>query len=109
MVLRGKYEQSHWVLKVIQWIGCILVCSMIAAGSMFLFEQPLSVSALKWVQFFQSTAMFLLPPLCMAYLWSEQPLRWLRVYSSPLFEGKGIRLGFGVVVLMLVALPAINL
>ena len=109
MALRGKYEQSHWVLKVIQWIGCILVCSMIAAGSMFLFEQPLSVSALKWVQFFQSTAMFLLPPLCMAYLWSEQPLRWLRVYSSPLLEGKGIRLGFGVVVLMLVALPAINL
>ena len=109
MALRGKYEQSHWVLKVIQWIGCILVCSMIAAGSMFLFEQPLSVSALKWVQFFQSTAMFLLPPLCMAYLWSEQPLRWLRVYSSPLLEGKGIRIGFGVVVLMLVALPAINL
>ena len=107
MALRGKYEQSHWVLKVIQWIGCILVCSMIAAGSMFLFEQPLSVSALKWVQFFQSTAMFLLPPLCMAYLWSEQPLEWLKAY--PLSGGKGVRLGISAVVLMLVALPAINL
>ena len=70
MALKGKYEQSHVAVKVIQWIGCILVCSMIAAGSMFFFEQPLSVTALKWVQFFQSTAMFLLPPLCVAYLWS---------------------------------------
>ena len=107
MALLGKYEQSHVVVKFIQWLGCVLVCSMVAAGSMFLFEQPLSVSALKWVQFFQSTAMFLLPPLCMAYLWSEQPLEWLKAY--PLSGGKGVRLGIGAVVLMLVALPAINL
>ena len=107
MALKGKYEQSHVAMKVIQWLGCVLVCSMVAAGSMFLFEQPLSVSALKWVQFFQSTAMFLLPPLCMAYLWSEQPLEWLNAY--PLSGGKGVRLGIGAVVLMLVALPAINL
>ena len=107
MALKGKYKQSHVAMKVIQWLGCVLVCSMVAAGSMFLFEQPLSVSALKWVQFFQSTAMFLLPPLCMAYLWSEQPLEWLKAY--PISGGKGVRLGIGAVVLMLVALPAINL
>ena len=109
MKLKGKYEQSHVAVKVIQWIGCILVCSMIAAGSMFFFEQPLSVTALKWVQFFQSTAMFLLPPLCVAYLWSEQPLKWLSAYPLTLPKGKGIRLGIGAVLLMLVALPAINL
>jgi membrane protease YdiL (CAAX protease family) len=79
---------------------------MFAAGSIFFFEQPLSINALKWVQFIQSTAMFLLPPLCMAYLWSKQPLDWLKV--------KGERLkvkseSFWAVVLMLVALPAINL
>ena len=109
MALKGKYEQSHVAVKVIQWIGCILVCSMIAAGSMFIFEQPLSVTALKWVQFFQSTAMFLLPPLCVAYLWSERPLKWLSAYPLTLPKGKGFRLGIGAVLLMLVALPAINL
>ena len=77
MALKGKYEQSHWAVKVIQWLGCILVLSILAAGTMFFFEQPLSVNAMKWIQFFQSTAMFLLPPLCMAYLWSKQPLVWL--------------------------------
>ena len=104
MALKGKYEQSHVAVKVIQWIGCILVCSMIAAGSMFIFEQPLSVTALKWVQFFQSTAMFLLPPLCVAYLWSEQPLKWLKVSEFQSFKFSGI-----AILLMLVALPAINL
>ena len=104
MALKGKYEQSHVAVKVIQWIGCILVCSMIAAGSMFFFEQPLSVTALKWVQFFQSTAMFLLPPLCVAYLWSQEPMKWLKVSEFQSFKFSGI-----AILLMLVALPAINL
>ena len=104
MKLKGKYEQSHVAVKVIQWIGCILVCSMIAAGSVLFFEQPLSVTALKWVQFFQSTAMFLLPPLCMAYLWSQEPMKWLKVSEFQSFKFSGI-----AILLMLVALPAINL
>ena len=104
MALKGKYEQSHVAVKVIQWIGCILVCSMIAAGSIFFFEQPLSVTALKWVQFFQSTAMFLLPPLCVAYLWSQEPMKWLKVSEFHSFKVSGF-----AILLMLVALPAINL
>ena len=104
MALKGKYEQSHVAVKVLQWIGCILVCSMIAAGSMFFFEQPLSVTALKWMQFFQSTAMFLLPPLCVAYLWSQEPMKWLKVSEFQSFKFSGM-----AILLMLVALPAINL
>lgn len=133
MALKGKYEQSHWAVKVIQWLGCILVLSILAAGTMFFFEQPLSVNAMKWIQFFQSTAMFLLPPLCMAYLWSKQPLAWLSLKgyhggksASGNAEnaenagnvGNAENAGNGkwsansmvlAVVVMLVALPAINL
>ena len=106
MALKGKYEQSHWAVKILQWLGCIIVLSIVAAGSMFLFEQPLSVGALKWVQFFQSASMFLLPPLCMAYLWSKNPLGWLKVKGER-SKVKGEVLW--AVALMLVALPAINL
>ena len=106
MALKGKYEQSHWAVKILQWLGCIIVLSIVAAGSMFLFEQPLSVGALKWVQFFQSASMFLLPPLCMAYLWSKNPLGWLKVKGER-SKVKGEVLW--AVTLMLVALPAINL
>lgn len=127
MALKGKYEQSHWAVKVIQWLGCILVLSILAAGTMFFFEQPLSVNAMKWIQFFQSTAMFLLPPLCMAYLWSKQPLAWLSLKGynggksasgNAGYVGNAENAGNGkwsvnsmvwAVVVMLVALPAINL
>ena len=105
MELLGKYEQSHVAVKVIQWLGCILFLNILAAGNIFLFEQPLSVSSLKWIQFFQSAAMFLLPPLCMAYLWSKQPLEWLKVKGEKELKGERV----WAVVLMLVALPAINL
>ena len=105
MALLGKYEQSHVAVKVIQWLGCILFLNILAAGNIFLFEQPLSVSSLKWIQFFQSAAMFLLPPLCMAYLWSKQPLEWLKVKGEKELKGERV----WAVVLMLVALPAINL
>ena len=105
MALKGKYKQSHLAVKIIQWLGCILLLNVFAAGCIFLFEQPLSISSLKWIQFFQSAAMFLLPPLCMAYLWSKQPLEWLKVKGEKELKGERV----WAVVLMLVALPAINL
>lgn len=112
MALKGKYKQSHVAVKIIQWLGCILLLNVFAAGCIFLFEQPLSVSSLKWIQFFQSAAMFLLPPLCMAYLWSNQPLEWLKVKGEKELKGERLKVkgeGVWAVVLMLVALPAINL
>ena len=109
MALKGKYEQSHVVVKVIQWLGCTMVLSIIAAGGMVLFEQPFSVSALKWIQFLQSTAMFLLPPLCMAYLWSKKPLEWLKIRRKGDEARVNWQLTIGAILLMLVALPAINL
>ena len=104
MALKGKFEQSHWAIKVIQWLGCIFLLSMFAAGSMFVFEQPLSVTSLKWIQLFQSAAMFLLPPLCMAYLWAKAPMQWLKVDKFQSFKVSSM-----AILLMLVALPAINL
>lgn len=104
MALKGKYEQAHVAVKVIQWLGCIFVLSMIAVGSVFCFEQPMSVSSLKWVQLFQSMAMFLLPPLCMAYLWTQEPMKWLKMDKC---QRPGVSLM--AILIMLLALPAINL
>ena len=104
MALKGKYEQAHVAVKVIQWLGCIFVLSMIAAGSMFCFEKPMSIGSFKWVQLFQSMAMFLLPPLCMAYLWTQEPMKWLKIDKRP---RPGVSLM--AMLIMLLALPAINL
>jgi membrane protease YdiL (CAAX protease family) len=104
MALKGKYEQAHVAVKVIQWLGCILLLSILAVGSVFCFEQPMSVSSLKWVQLFQSMALFLLPPLCMAYLWTQEPMKWLKMDKC---QRPGVSLM--AILIMLLALPAINL
>jgi len=104
MLLRGKYEQSHVVVKVFQWLGCVFLLSIPAMGSLFVFERPLCVSALKWAQFIQTTAIFLLPPLCVAYLWAQEPMKWLKVSKSHSLNVYG-----AAILLMMVALPAINL
>ena len=104
MALRGKYEQSHMAVKVIQWLGCICLLSIPAMGSIFFLPQPLTVGALKWVQLIQTAAVFLLPPLCVAYLWAPEPMKWLRVSKFQSFKVYG-----AAILLMLVALPAINL
>ena len=103
MALRGKYEQSHVMVKVFQWLGCIFLLSIPAMGSIALFPQPLSVNELKWVQLIQTAALFLLPPFLMAFLWAKQPLEWLKLKS----ETRGY--GLWAIFLMLIALPAINL
>lgn len=103
MALRGKYEQSHVMVKVFQWLGCIFFLSIPAMGSIALFPQPVTTEALKWVQLIQTAALFLLPPFLMAFLWAKQPLEWLKLKS----ETRGY--GLWAIFLMLIALPAINL
>ena len=121
MALKGKYAHANTLIKILQWLGCMFLFSIIAGGCMFIFPQPFSLSSLKWIQLFQAAAMFLLPPLCMAYLWSTKPLEWLQL-STPTTKdfdsaekslspqgklgGKLIILAIGI---MLVALPAINM
>ena len=106
MAPQGKYEQSRVAVKVIQWLGCIFLLSIPAMGSIFLFSLPLSINALKWTQLIQTVAIFLLPPLCMAYLWSQEPLKWLKLTGErQQIKGEII----WAIAIMLAALPAINL
>ncbi len=104
MGLKGKFEQTHTFYKIIQWIACVCLFSIPAMGCIILFPQPLSIASLKWIQLLQTAAIFLLPPLCMAYLWAQEPMKWLKVETFQSFKVSGI-----AILLMLVALPAINL
>jgi membrane protease YdiL (CAAX protease family) len=62
------------------------------------------IKSLKLAQFFQSLGMFVIPPFILAYLWSKEPLGYLRINRNP----SGEYVLFAVIV-MLVAIPAINL
>lgn len=104
MTLRGKYTDSSVLLKSIQWLVCMALFTMVAFALWMLMPDKTSVESLKWFQFLQTTATFLLPPFLMAYLWSIQPMRWL--YLDQFISMKTAIIA---VCLILVASPGINL
>lgn len=79
MTIKGALENKHWLLKVITWVSITLVLTLFAMFIWSLLPGRGTVANLKWLQFLQTTATFLLPPLCLAYLCSSQPLTYLRL------------------------------
>lgn len=104
MTLRGKYTDSPVLGKAIQWLCCMVLLTMAAFALWILMPDKTSVESLKWFQFIQTTATFLLPPFLMAYLWSGKPIKWLCLDQSVPMKSAII-----AVCLMLVASPGINL
>ncbi len=93
----------RWV-KVLMWLGCMVVLTMLVLCVWSLFPDRTSVGSLKVLQLLQSLCTFLLPPLLMAFLWSKQPMCWLHID-----HGMRWQVALLAVVLVLVGSPCINL
>lgn len=104
MNLRGKYTDSSVFVKAIQWLLCMVLLTMAAFSIWMMFPDKTSVASLKWFQFLQTVATFLLPPFLMAYLWSTNPMKWLH-----LDRGVSLKSALCAILLMLLASPGINL
>lgn len=102
--LQGRYTGCSVWIRVCQWLLCMVLLTGIALGLWTMLPDKGSVGPLKLLQLLQTIAIFLLPPLLMAYLWSDKPMEWLslnrRIPMKPALLG---------VALILVAAPAINL
>ncbi len=95
------------LLQILLWLGAMSVLTAIAMGAwMIIWGGPQSTESLKWLQFIQTTATFLIPPILCAWLWDEEhkPFRWLRM-DVPV-QWQNILLA---VVIMVCAVPGINL
>jgi membrane protease YdiL (CAAX protease family) len=95
------------LLQILLWLGAMSVLTAIAMGAwMIIWGGSQSTESLKWLQFIQTTATFLIPPILCAWLWDEEhkPFRWLRM-DVPV-QWQNILLA---VVIMLCAVPGINL
>jgi membrane protease YdiL (CAAX protease family) len=89
------------------WIGIMAVLTVFAMGIWaVLTGGSQSTESLKWLQFMQTTATFLLPPILCAWLWDEEhkPLRWLKLDKGA--DGWSFLLA---VAIMVCAIPGINL
>ena len=95
-----------------QWLGVVSLLTIVAmVGWSIVPCDHQSTTALKWFQFVQTVGTFLLPPFIVAWLWSAEPLEWLGLRRKVKGERKKelFLLYGGVIVLMVVALPGINL
>ena len=95
------------LLQILLWLGAMSVLTAIAMGAwMIIWGGSQSTESLKWLQFIQTTATFLIPPILCAWLWDEEhkPFRWLRMDVH--VQWQNILLA---VVIMVCAVPGINL
>ena len=94
-------------LQILLWLGIMAFLTAIAMiGWMIASGGAQTTQSLKWLQFVQTMATFLLPPILCATLWDRdhQPLRWLGLQ-----RGADWRLFLLAIAIMIVAIPGINL
>ena len=93
-------------VQILLWLAIMAVLTLLAIGIWMLVGDGQSTASLKWLQFAQTIATFLLPPVLCAYIWSDdhKPFTWLRLDTRP--DGFLCLIAIGI---MLCAIPAINL
>ena len=100
-------DMKRGIVKLLIWLGIMMGLTMIAMIVWLLvFGGNSSAESLKWLQFLQTTATFLLPPVLCAWIWDErhQPLSWLKMDKKT--DGSLFWIAAGI---MVCAIPAINL
>ena len=93
--------------RILTWLAIMAVLTLLAIGVWYgVCGGSQSTESLKWLQFMQTVATFLLPPIFCAWLWdnNRHPFAWLKMDTS--MSGTTAALAIGI---MVCAIPAINL
>ena len=99
--------KKNLFVRLITWLAIMAVLTLIAMGAwMLLSGNSQSTVSLKWLQFVQTVATFLIPPVLCAWLWDadRRPFAWLKMDKR--VDGSLFALA---VAIMICAVPAINL
>ncbi|MCE5332534.1 MAG: CPBP family intramembrane metalloprotease [Bacteroidales bacterium] len=105
-MIKGIFKESGAFSKILQLIVVlifVLLFTLLIVG-LATNNDMSDIRNLKIMQLIQSVGMFVVPPLTLAFLWSEKPLHYLQLTTK--LKLSSILL---VVVLMIVAIPFINL
>lgn len=103
--MKAKFQQSSSLNKTFQLLVAIFVAILLLTSLTVAFTDGNlnSNRTVKQIQLIQSLCLFVLTPLALAYLWSQNPISYLQLKtkSSPTAY-------LLVIVTMLVAIPIIN-
>ena len=104
--LRGMYKQNGVFSNLLLLLGAAVffVIMAIAVWKIIFGANPTGINSMRWLQFAQAIGMFVVPPLVLAYLWSDKPLKYLCLDKKPDL----INVLF-VVLFMVSVIPFINL
>ena len=93
-------------IQILEWLGIMAVLTVIALMGWTIGGGNQTTASLKWLQFVQTVATFLLPPVICAWMWDagRKPFQWLR-----LDRGAKGRVFVWAVAVMVCAIPGINL
>ena len=93
-------------IHILVWLGILSVLTVFVMGMWMLCGGNQTTASLKWLQFVQTAATFLLPPVICAWMWDKdrKPMAWLK-----LDKGADGRIFLLAVAVMVCAIPGINL
>jgi membrane protease YdiL (CAAX protease family) len=93
--------------QIVTWLGIMAGLTLLAIGLWYiLFHGSQSTGSLKWFQFLQTFATFLMPPILCAWMWdtNHRPFVWLKLNRTPDWQTFLFAIG-----IMICLLPGINL
>lgn len=102
---KGMFKTNSPFSKLLLLLGSTIVFTILGFMVWTTFHGDINnLQSLKWLQLAESVGMFVIPPVAMAYLWSEEPMTFLHVD-----RGMNTKTVLLVVAVMVVAIPFINL
>ena len=103
---KGMLAQSGTVSRILLLIGtsCFFAIFGMVLWTLFTNRDIKDIDTLKTMQFIQAFGVFILPPLVLAYLWSEKPFEYLRLDTKT----KALDIVY-VFVFMMLIIPFVNL
>ena len=82
-MLKSRHTNAHPLLKIVEWLMIMLACTLIVFGAWYMLPvDHASTGSLLLFQALQAVAVFIIPALAVAYLWSDQPLQWLHIRAG---------------------------
>lgn len=104
--LRGMYKQNGVFSNLLLLLGTAVFFAVmaIAVWKVFFGANPTEINSVRWLQFAQAVGIFIVPPLVLAYLWSDKPVGYLCLDKRP-----GLGSVFFVVLSMVLVIPFVNL
>jgi uncharacterized protein len=104
--LKGIYKQNGVFSNLLLLMGTAVFFALVAIGvwNVIFGADPTEINSVRWLQFAQAVGLFIVPPLVLAYFWSDKPLKYLCLDKRP-----GLANVLFVLFFMMLVIPFVNL